>query len=176
MAVNLNGEVGSYFRSYKGLRQEDPLSPLLFNLVADALSVILEKAKSMGVIHGVVPELVEGGLTYLQYADDTILFLQNSKEDIINLKFILFYYEEMSGMRINYSKSEVFTVGLSEEAGQEVADAFNFKLGRFPMKYLGLPISNSRLSMAELSGAAEKMEKRLQTWKRGHLSFGGDLY
>ena len=66
-------------------------------------------------------------------------------------------------MRINYSKSEVFNVGLSEEAGQEVADAFNYKLCKFPMKYLGLPISDSRLSMAELSDAAKKMEKRLQT-------------
>jgi hypothetical protein len=41
------------------------------------------------------------------------------------------------------------------------------------MKYLGLPISDRRLTMAELSDAAEKMEKRLQTWKCGHLSFGG---
>jgi hypothetical protein len=105
----------------------------------------------------------------MQYVDDTILFLQYSKEDIINLKFILFCYEEMSVMRINYSKSEIFTLGLSEE----VADAFNGKLSKFPMKYLGLPISDRRLTMAELSDAAEKMEKRLQTWKCGHLSFGG---
>jgi hypothetical protein len=105
----------------------------------------------------------------MQYVDDTILFLQYSKEDIINLKFILFCYEEMSVMRINYSKSEIFTLGLSEE----VADAFNGKLSKFPMKYLGLLISDRRLTMAELSDAAEKMEKRLQTWKCGHLSFGG---
>lgn len=172
-SCKFDGETSSYFRSYKGLRQGDPLSPLLFNLVADAFSEMLDKAKLRGVIHGVVPELVEGGLTHMQYVDDTILFLQYSKEDIINLKFILFCYEEMSVMRINYSKSEIFTVGLSEELGQEVANAFNCKLSNFPMKYLGLPISDRRLTMAELSDAAEKMEKRLQTWKCGHLSFGG---
>jgi len=55
VAVNLNGEVGSYSRSYKGLRQGDPLSSLLFNLVDDALLEMLEKAQSRGVIHGVVP-------------------------------------------------------------------------------------------------------------------------
>jgi len=36
VAINLNGEIENYFRSYKGLRQGDPLSPLMFNIVADA--------------------------------------------------------------------------------------------------------------------------------------------
>ena len=55
----------------------------------------------------------------------------------------------------------MFTVGLSESQGQQVADAFNCKLGAFPMKYLGLPISDERLSKGELSDSAEKIEKKL---------------
>jgi hypothetical protein len=133
----------------------------------------LDKAKENGVINGVCPDLVEGGLTHLQYADDTVLFIQYSESDMVNLKFLLFCYEELLGMKINYLKSEVFTVGLSEAESQNVADVFNCKLGKFPMKYLGLPISDRRLSKAELSEPAEKIEKRLQTWKCGHLSLGG---
>lgn len=90
--MNLNGELGTYFRSYKGLRQGDPLSPLLFNLVADGLSAMLESATRKGVISGVTPHLVEGGLTHLQYADDTVLFIQNTEVNIVNLKFILFCF------------------------------------------------------------------------------------
>jgi hypothetical protein len=82
--------------------------------VADALSKILNLASEKGIIHGVCPELVEGGLTHLQYADDTVLFIQHTEDDMINLKFLLFCYEELSGMKINYIKSEVYTVGLSE--------------------------------------------------------------
>jgi hypothetical protein len=78
---------------------------------------MLDKAKEKEVVHGLLPELVEGGLTHLQYADDTILFLQYSDLDIANLKFLLFCYEELSGMKINYAKSEVYTVGLSVEEG-----------------------------------------------------------
>jgi hypothetical protein len=62
-------------------------------------------------------------------------------------------------MKINYAKSEVYTVGLSVEEGQKVADAFNCKLGTFRMKYLGLPISDRRLSKVELSDSAVKIEK-----------------
>lgn len=173
VAVNLNGELGQYFRSYKGLRQGDPLSPLMFNIVADGLSAILDKAVERGVLRGVVPHLVQGGLTHLQYADDTVLFIQNTDSNIVNLKFLLFCYEEMSGMKINYNKSEVFTIGIDAEESEHIANAFNCKVGKFPMKYLGLPISYKRLSKEELSESAAKVEKRLETWKCNQLSYGG---
>ena len=65
VCIDLNGERGDFFRSFKGLRQGDPLSPLLFNLVADALSAMLSRASSAGIIQGLVPHLVDGGLTHL---------------------------------------------------------------------------------------------------------------
>jgi hypothetical protein len=135
VAINLNGELGTFFRSYKGLRQGDPLSPLLFNLVADGLAAILQKAAERGVLEGVTPNLVNGGLTHLQYADDTVLFIQNSDSNIINLKFLLFCFEEMSGMKINYHKSEVFTLGIEEGEAARIANNLNCKVGKFPMKY-----------------------------------------
>ena len=61
----INGQPGNYFRTYKGLRQGDPLSPILFNLVGDALSMMLERAKNSRLIKGLVPDLVGGGLTHL---------------------------------------------------------------------------------------------------------------
>lgn len=72
----MNGERGEFFISFKVLRQGDPLSPLLLNLVADALSAMLTRAGKARVIHGLVPHLVDGGITHLQYADDTVLLLQ----------------------------------------------------------------------------------------------------
>jgi hypothetical protein len=162
VAINLNGELGHYFRSYKGLRQGDPLSPLLFNIVADGLSAILNRAAERGVLQGVTPHLVDGGLTHLQYADDTVLFLENTQQNISNLKFLLCCFEEASGMKINYNKSEVFTIGIDEADAANVADAFNCKLRQFPMKYLGLPLSYKRLSKEELGMSAGKVEKRLE--------------
>ena len=65
VCVNVNGHRGEYFRTFQGLRQGDPLSPLLFNLVADALSAMLDKAVMKGHITGVMEYLIQGGfLTY----------------------------------------------------------------------------------------------------------------
>jgi hypothetical protein len=72
VCINKNGENGPYFKTHRGLRQGDPLSPLLFNLAADALAYILDNAKELGLIRGVVPHLIQGGLTHLQYVDDTV--------------------------------------------------------------------------------------------------------
>jgi hypothetical protein len=115
VCIDLNGKRGEFFRSFKGLRQGDPLSPLLFNLMADALSTMLSRASVAGVIQGLVPNLIDGGLTHLQYADDTVIFLSFSPENLLNIRLILSCYEAMSGMKINFDKSEVFTMGLSEE-------------------------------------------------------------
>jgi hypothetical protein len=60
---------------------------------------------------GVIPHLVEGGLTHLQYADDTVIFLSLDEQTILNTKFLLYCFEDMSGLKINYQESEVFVVG-----------------------------------------------------------------
>lgn len=96
VAININGEIDQYFKTFRGVRQGDPLSPLLFNIVADALSEILLKAKEAGHLEGLVPHLVQGGLTHLQYADDTILFTTNNDQNVITTKFILHCFEAMS--------------------------------------------------------------------------------
>ena len=77
VAVKDNDDIGWYFQTKKGLRQGDPLSPILFNIVADMLAIMIERAKDNGHFEGVVPHLVDGGLSILQYADDMILFMQH---------------------------------------------------------------------------------------------------
>ena len=102
VCVNINGENGNYFKTHRGLRQGDPLSPLLFNLAADALDHILTKARTKGRIRGVALNLVEGGITHLQYADDTVILMDNDSQTLSNMKFLLYCFEWLTGLRINY--------------------------------------------------------------------------
>jgi hypothetical protein len=65
VAIKINDDVGRYFQTLKGLRQGDPLSPMLFTIVADMPAIMVECAKIDGLIEGVVPHLVDGGLSTL---------------------------------------------------------------------------------------------------------------
>ena len=46
VAINVNDEIGPYIQTNKGLRQGDPLSPILFNIVADMLTLLINRAKA----------------------------------------------------------------------------------------------------------------------------------
>jgi hypothetical protein len=59
------------------VRQGDPISPLLFDFIVDALAMILSKANEAGHIKGVIPHLIPRGITHLQYADDTMILVEN---------------------------------------------------------------------------------------------------
>jgi len=65
VAVNVNDEVGPYFQTKKALRQGDPLSPILFNIVANMLALLINRAKAADQMSGVVPHFIDGGLSIL---------------------------------------------------------------------------------------------------------------
>ena len=93
VAIKVNDDLGRYFQTRKGLRQGDPLSPLLFNIIADMLATMIARAKEDGQVAGLIPHLVEGGVSILQYADDTIIFMEHNLGKALNMKLILCIFE-----------------------------------------------------------------------------------
>jgi hypothetical protein len=73
----VNNDIGHYFETRKVLRQRDPLSPIIFNIIADMLGVLIARVKEDGQVNGFVPHLVDGGDSILQYANDTIIFMEH---------------------------------------------------------------------------------------------------
>jgi hypothetical protein len=80
VAIRVNDDIGPYFYTHQELRQGDPLSPLLFDLAADALAIMIKRAVNSGILKGPASRLVENGVSILQYADDTILLLEDDLE------------------------------------------------------------------------------------------------
>nr|XP_045089534.1 uncharacterized protein LOC123497248 [Aegilops tauschii subsp. strangulata] len=165
VAIKVNDDIGHYFQTKKGLRQGDSVSPMLFNIVADMLAIMIERAKVDGQIEGVVNHLVDGGVSILQYADDTILFMDHDLEKARNLKLILSAFEQLSGLKINFHKSELFCFGEAQDEAHLYAELFGCGLGQFPITYLGIPIHYRRLTNAEWKHIEERLQKRLSSWK-----------
>jgi hypothetical protein len=110
--LKVNEEIWHNFQTRKGLRQGDPLSPILFNLVVDMLAILVSTTKSDGEFIGLVLNLVDEGLSTLHYVDDTILFW---KTMLGNLKLVLGAFEKLPGLKINFHKSELFCFGSAKE-------------------------------------------------------------
>lgn len=93
------------------MRQRDPISPILFYFISDALNKILSSAASVGHILVMASDLLPAGVTHLQYAHDTIILAEKNDQRLANLKFLLHCFEALSGLKINLNKSEAFVLG-----------------------------------------------------------------
>ena len=71
--------------------------------------------------------------------------MEHDMEKARNLKLILSAFEQLSGLKINYHKSEVFCFGEAQEEASQYAELFGCELGQFPINYLGIPIHFRRL-------------------------------
>jgi hypothetical protein len=110
VSVKLNNLIDPYIKSHKGVRQGDPLYPILFNFVADGLTRMIHKAQSNGPFSGLIDHIIPNGVVVLQYADDTIICLKHDIFKARNLKLLLYMYEMMAGLKINFHKSEILTI------------------------------------------------------------------
>ncbi|XP_028093957.1 uncharacterized protein LOC114294055 [Camellia sinensis] len=121
ISVLVNGSPTSEFSPHKGLRQGDPLSPFLFNLVAEGTNILMERAKDLGLVKGAVVGHSELKLSHLQFADDTIIFCEANWEEIIAIKRILRCFEVMFGLKINFHKCKVYGISVEDDLVKEFA-------------------------------------------------------
>jgi hypothetical protein len=150
ICIRVNEENSPYFKTGKGLRQGDPLSPLWFNLVVDVFSRMLMKATSKWYITGFLSSLYPNGVVSLQYVDDTLLFLEHNYTAACHFKWLMVCFEKLSGMKINYHKSDLYPVNLEEDESHNYVKIFCCKIGSFPFKYLGVPLHYEKLRREDI--------------------------
>ena len=111
-------------------------------------------------------------ISILQYADDTIFFCEASMQNLKVLKAILRSFEMVSGLKINYAKSQFGAIRKSAQWLNEAALYLNCGLLAVPFTYLGIPIKANPKSYVTWEPIVKKCESRLAKWKQKPLSFG----
>ena len=108
ISVLVNEAPTEEFCPSRGLRQGDPLSPLTFNLVGEGLSTLLTLGAHFSIFRGASIKGAPSNISHLQFADDVILFINDDDASVMGIKRILQCFQILSGMKVNFSKSQIF--------------------------------------------------------------------
>lgn len=171
--VILNGEPGKPVHMARGLRQGDPLSPMIFVIVMDVLHRLLAQASRQGILQpsGNPAILHQCSL----YADDAVLFITPTEQDLQATRAILDLFGEASGLRTNITKCQIVPICCSEDDKQRTSAILPGQIMEFPVTYLGIPLSTGRLRKKDIERLIQKVQGHLPTWKAGFLQKPGHL-
>ena len=114
-------------------RQGCPLSPLLFNIVLEFLATAIREEKEIKGIQ-IGKEEVKLSL----FADDMILYIENSKDSIRKLLELISEFSKVAGYKINTQKSLAFLYTNNEESDREIKKSIPFTIATKRIKYLGI--------------------------------------
>lgn len=167
--------MSNFFTHKRGLRQGDPLSPMLFIIAANVLQRMVQEIDTS--LQFSITAKIHESVMALQYADDTALIanVTNNLETVIKVKIALRLFTKISGLSINYNKSCFVLFNLSPEILCKVAAVLGCPEKELPITYLGMPLTVKRPNRALYLPFIEKIEKRCEGWKRKLISRGGRL-
>ncbi|MCH79913.1 ribonuclease H protein, partial [Trifolium medium] len=114
-------------------------------------------------------------ISHLQYADDTLFIGEATTENLWVIKAILRAFEMASGLRVNFHKSCLMGVNVSNEFMNMGAEFLNCRLGSVPFKYLGLPVGANPRRLVTWQPLLNTLQNKLSVWGNRYVSLGGRL-
>ncbi|XP_058757171.1 uncharacterized protein LOC131630409 [Vicia villosa] len=171
---NINGRVTQSMQARRGLRQGDPISPLLFVIMMEYSNKILVKMhrESDFKFHAKCKKI---GLTNLTFADDILLFCRGDVASVQKMISIVKKFSDSTGLIINPRKCKVFCGGVDRDTQTMISRITEFDVGQLPMKYLGIPITSSRLNIHHYLPLIDKITQRMKHWTSKLLSYAGRI-
>jgi len=173
-SVLVNGSPTDEFPLGRGLRQGDPLSPLLFLLAAEGFNVLMKSLSGNNLFTGYTVGSSEPvTVSHLQFADDTLILRKKFWANIRAMRAVLVLFENPSGLKVNFSKSQLVGVNVTTSWLSEAGMVLSCKVGSVPFVYLGLPIGGNATRLAFWEPLLNQINSRLSSCNSKHLSFGG---
>ncbi|XP_060210567.1 uncharacterized protein LOC132637503 [Lycium barbarum] len=173
-SILINGQSHGCFRSSRGLKQGDPLSPTLFIIAAEVLTRSLNKLHEKPRFIGYKIPKWSPQINHLSYADDKILFCSGDGYSLKKMMKRLRKYEKASGQLVNTDKSCYYTHHkVSAIVNNKIKRHTNMRNGSFPFTYFGCPVFYGRRKLIYYEDLIKKLTKRIFSWQNRLLSFGG---
>ncbi|KAL0284375.1 UNVERIFIED_CONTAM: hypothetical protein Sradi_7199300 [Sesamum radiatum] len=149
------------------------MSPFLFVLVMEVLSLITQQIIDQ-----------DGGFSYhwrcgdirlfqLGFADDLLLFSKAETASVLVFKRALTMFADLSGLHANIQKSHLILSRAALPLRDALLATLDFQEGHLPLRYLGLPLLASRLTIADCQPILRKIDDRIKGWEGIMLSFAG---
>ncbi|VFQ75326.1 unnamed protein product [Cuscuta campestris] len=164
ISILINGSPCGFFKMQRGVKQGDPLSPLLFIIASEGLSCILNQSMNKGIIHhyNTGRDLI---VSHLGFADDIIIFTKGDGANLKKLVSLLKVYLDASGQVINYSKSRFYCgKKCSSSDINKMGRILGMQHGQIPFRYLGAPICKGILRKEDCKELINHFDFYLHNW------------
>lgn len=131
--------------------------------MVEALNQIIEKATSLNLWSDIGFPQSDVKITYLQYADDTLIFCEANIDSLMNIKRMLVLFQLASGLQVNFHKSSLIGINTSSEWLTKAATSLLGKTSIIPFTCLGLPIVGKASRAQLLDPIIATISKRIAT-------------
>jgi hypothetical protein len=169
--ILINGEASKFFKSCRGRTQGCPLSPLLFILDMEGLSLSLKKAQVDGMITGIkVSRLIK--ILHLSCVDDVLIMSRASPAKWVKIQEILHVFCRASGLVINVQKSIFLHSGVPSKNLQCLKDLLLYPCKELSLgfKYLGYLLKPGSYKTNDWQWLIDKFETKINHWCNKWLS------
>lgn len=180
MSISINGSQCGYFKCARGVRQGDPLSPLLFCSAEEVLSRGILKLVDDGKVELIkasrdtqIPSRDTQIPSHCFYADDLMVYCKGKLYSLEALKDLFTRYASCSSQVINLGKSFIFSGGVSNNMLSTMVNLLGFNIGSLSFTYLGAPIFKGKPNTIHFQPIADKIKLKLASWKAYLLSIAG---
>ncbi|GJT03162.1 putative RNA-directed DNA polymerase, eukaryota, reverse transcriptase zinc-binding domain protein [Tanacetum coccineum] len=173
LSISINGTLHGYFKGERGLRQGDLMSPYLFTLVMEVLTLMLRQRVHDSDTFTYHPNCSHLNIINLCFADDLFLFAHSDVNSARVIMEVLDKFKNTSGLIPSLPKSTAYFSNVLNYIKLDILNVLPFEEGKLPVKYLGVPLVSSRLIYRDCKELVEKVKSKINDWKNKFLSFAG---
>lgn len=128
-----------FSRLLGALGKETPF-PFPFHIGSGSLSQIIIKAETKRLIKGLLVGNNKTNVSHLQFAYDTLFLFEGDPKNVRILKLLIQCFESVTGLNINWQKSHILGISLSNTEYLQMASSLGSSLKDWPLDYLGVSL------------------------------------